>query len=320
MIKHHFRCKSRWSTANPPMYDTRLFVPVWLFLLWLIPLFTGCDNTIEPYAEKGRYSIYGYLSPARDVQMVRVKPLTVPISKMDSADLGVTVTLENLTDGTNEILRDSVIAYQDEEASVITHNFWTDSAVQLGSKYRISVKDPNGDMTTATAVAPTGSEAITSPENGNCLSTYTVEFEDVTVRRISEASIQAFYEGEWISLSPSSENIYRTDERNAALNFKPETLLEDHIPEQTVPESRNPFCWFATRCGRLGSDSLRIRYTYLGPEWYGEIPEDSLTYNPLKSHDVTNGLGFFGALGQAQTVVSVDTARFIPVNDGFCDH
>lgn len=300
------------------MCRARFLVPVWLALLWLIPLFTGCDNTIEPFAEQGQYSIYGYLSPARDVQMVRVKPLSVPITKMDSTTLDVTVTLQNLTQGTNEVLRDSVISYQDEEASVITHNFWTNTPVRPGSKYRISVTDPNGDVTTATAVVPSGTVATTSPENGNCLSTYEVEFEDVTVRRIFEASIRVFYKGEWLSISP--ENIYRTDERHAALSFKPENLLDDHIPEQTVPESRNPVCWFAPRCARLSSDTLRVRYTYLGPEWYGDIPEDSLTYDPLQSHDVTNGLGFFGALGQAQTAVSVDTSQLIPINDRFCDH
>lgn len=288
-----------------------------MLLVGILLVGSACENTIEPFAETGRYSIYGYLSPARDLQMVRVKPLTVPITKMDSTDLDVTVTLENTTSGTREVLEDSIIAFEDAETTVITHNFWTDTPIRLGSKYRISVEGPHG-QTSATAVTPTGTVARTSPSHGNCLTTYEVEFVDVEVRRIFEASIKVLYQDTWISLPP--QNIYKTDDRHAALSFKPEDLLEDRIPDQTLPDGKNPRCWFAPRCAALNSDTLRVHYTYLGPEWYGEIPEDSLTYDPLNSYDVTNGLGFFGALGQARTSVSVDTARVIPINDRFCDH
>lgn len=277
----------------------------------------GCENTIEPFAEKGQYSIYGYLSPARPLQMVRVKPLTVPITKMDSASLDVTVILENRTAGTSEVLVDSVIVFQDAQTTVVTHNFWTDTPIIPGSKYRLSVEGPNGEETRATTLAPTGIHEAVSPPDGNCLDHFTVVFEGIDLRRLFKASIEVRFDDEWIAFP--REDLYQTAEGHAALNVKPEDLLEPLIDEQSLPDERNPTCWFAPRCAKLESDTLRVKYTFLGPEWYGDIPEESLTYDPLSSQDVSNGLGFFGALGQGQTSVPVDTARVIPLNSPFCN-
>lgn len=87
--------------------DTRIFRVAWLALACAILLVRGCDNTIEPFSEKGTYSIYGVLwaesrdgqFAARDRQFVRIKPLPVPVTKVDSSSLEARVGLENQTKG-----------------------------------------------------------------------------------------------------------------------------------------------------------------------------------------------------------------------------
>lgn len=61
----------------------------------------------------------------------------------------------------------------------------------------------------------------------------------------------------------------------------------------------------------LDSDEIRVRYLYLGPDWHGNVPEDSLTYDPLESNDVQNGLGFFGSVRRDRESTTVDTSSFI---------
>lgn len=283
----------------------------------IVLLLGGCDNTIDPFANEGQYSVYGYLSPLRNRQVVRVKPLTVPITKVDTGDVKATVTLENVTAGSTAVLNKDIKVFEDADTRVVTHNYWTDEPVIPGSEYRLSVIAPDGEVTSATTVTPRGDRARISPQQGNCLTTFTVIFEDVTVRRIFDASLEAKVDGTWLTFPVG--RAFETDSGHAGLRVKPEDALEERLPPQSL-DDRNPFCWFASRCDLLDSDTLRVKYTYLGPNWYGDIPEDSLTYDPLSSYDVTNGLGFFGSLGQAIATLPVDTTGLIRINDRFCGH
>lgn len=278
----------------------------------------GCENSIEPFSGKGRYVIYGYVSPSSDLQAIRVKPLPVPITKIDSNSLDATVTLANLTDGTSEVLKDSIVAFEDEGSTVVTHNFWTDTPITPGTKYRVSIEGPEGQVTQATATTPERKEAEVFPENGNCLDNFTVNFKNVDARRLWRTVLEIKHEGEWREITMGDAD--ETEEGTLALSFKPERILEGRIPFQELPEGRNSRCWYAPRCSELESDTITVRFTYLGPDWYGDIPEDSVRYDPLNSYFVTNGLGFFGALGRAQTSVSVDTSEILPINDRFCSH
>ncbi|MFB6099562.1 MAG: hypothetical protein ABEK84_10715, partial [Salinibacter sp.] len=101
-------------------------IPVYPLLSLCLLVFGGCDNTIAPFSEKGTYTVRGYLGVNRTHQFVRVKPLTIPLTKTDSTPLDATVTLENVTGDTSVVLRDSIVAFEDAQTKIFTHNFWTD--------------------------------------------------------------------------------------------------------------------------------------------------------------------------------------------------
>lgn len=301
------------------MLEARLLHFAWCVLLFAVLLAGGgCENSIEPFSGKGRYAIYGYVSPSSDLQSIRVKPLPIPITKIDSNSLDATVTLANLTDGTSEVLKDSIVTFEDEGSTVLTHNFWTDTPVLPGTKYRVSIEGPDGSVTRATATTPERREGEVSPKHGTCLDNFTVDFRHIDARRLWRTVLEVKYREEWHEIT--MEEIGETEEGTLALTFNPERVLKGLIPFQQLPEGRNSRCWYAPRCSELESDTIAVRFTYLGPDWYGDIPEDSVRYDPLRSYFVTNGLGFFGALGRAQTSVSVDTTEILPINDRFCSH
>lgn len=308
--------KTRLSRKALPTNITRLLVGA---LLCTTLLVSGCESGIEPFDEEGAYSIYGILSTSGVPQLIRVKPLSVPITKVDSSTLdATTVTLENRSDGTTEVLDDSVFTFVDQNTEIITHNFVVDRPLTPGTEYRIVIEGPDGKATEATTTTPENPSANLSPENGDCLEQFLVVLQDVRdPRRLHDPAVEFRYSSQWVSLPAT--NKFETDDGQVAFGFRPESLLGERIPEQTLPNDRDPNCWRATRCSELENTEVRIRYTLLGPNWFGGVPQDSLTYNPLESPTVTDGLGFLGAAHRGLLGVSVDTAQATWTGGRFCD-
>lgn len=292
----------------------------------------GCDNTIEPFSERGSYSVYGVLFTDRDDQFIRVAPLNTPIPKVDSGGLqDATVTLENVTNGRSEVLRDSIMLFEDAGAEIVTHNFWTDTPIQRDTKYRLTVDGPGGSVV-STTVTPTARDARVVPSKAGCLDEYTTFYEEVDDLRRIKARIELkikkrflpedfprtqLVDRNWFF---TSLEVFRGESGKTVSLFTPGfVLLRQPFGRPPLPDTLNPFCWMSNPCAALATDKFRVRYTYLGSEWYGDIPEDSLTYDPLTSFDVSGGLGFFGSARRDRTAARVDTSRFIFTGGIFCD-
>ena len=117
-------------------------------------LLGGCDTSVQPFisSDEYRYSVYGILDPAQDTQWVRVEPLEPPTSAGAAAEsLDVTVTLERKATGQTWTLRDSLFeVFRDE----LQHNFWTTAPISPSTSYRLTVRNAEGESTTATTTTP----------------------------------------------------------------------------------------------------------------------------------------------------------------------
>lgn len=273
---------------------------------------SGCENTIEPYAERAEtYSIHGYLSETRQNQFIRVKRLDAPFSGERARSMAATVQLKNLTDGTQETLQDSVIVFEDEGSEIVTHNFWTDTPVQPKTEYRLVVEAPEGERTTATATTPASSQARAVPDSADCLSNFTVAFPPITDDRLVRADVEFEYRvggsDKTTTLAYSQQDGLREREDGSVFfRFEPEDLLlQTYEPIDDESEE----CYYTPLCVNLASAQVTIRYVYLGPEWEGTVPEDDPTLDPTESPYVENGKGFFGALRRDTTTVEVDTTK-----------
>lgn len=291
-----------------------------LFLVSFLLIATvACDNSIEPYSDEASYSVYGYLSLNRHQQFVRVKPLNQPLSDGGLGSLDVDVTLENLEDGSAESLQDSVIVFEDQGSSIVTHNFWTDAPIKPNSRYRLTVNPSEQEPIRATTTTPSNSEAKSIPQEGHCKTSYTIEFPDIQDARFVRAVIEMKLEDRRLQFSsPHQIKIHdggtagRPD--NAFLAFEPEELLSETVDLQDDPETE---CLYEHRCLTLERDQVTVRYTYLGPDWYGEVP-DTLEFNPLESIHVENGRGFFGSAFQEKLPVTVNNTDPIPIDTLMC--
>lgn len=105
-------------------------------------------------------------------------------------------------------------------------------------------------------------------------------FQDVTDRRRLRAWIELKLPDRWVLSHRFS--LHRADDGDLALDFSPVLAISDFdVQLPTLPDSLSRRCWTANKCSVLDSDQVRVRYNYLGPDWYGDVPQDSLVYDPL---------------------------------------
>jgi hypothetical protein len=259
-------------------------------LVGLLVVLSGCDNTVEPYGDRSdTYGIYGFITEQRSKQFIRVKRLDERLTD-DDEPLDATVYLQNLTDGTDERLRDSMITFEDEGAAVVTHNYWTDTPIRPETTYRFVLEHPDGEKTTVTTTTPASVEAITAPDAGGCHTNFGVKFPPIEESRRVLVIIRFLYEVEENTVREFRlpwRNYRVGEEGSVVLRFEPWDLIQGFDD----PE-----------CEKILSD-FTIFYTYLGSEWYGRAPRDSVNFDPTESPYIDNGRGYFGSLWRDTTFV-----------------
>lgn len=291
---------------DPMIPLTRCIAPRLASTVLCALLLLGCDNSIEPFAREGAYSIYGYLSLSRSDQFIRVKPLNEPLTTDAPQPLDATVTLDNISAGTSEVLEDSILVFEDEGTRVITHNFWTDTPVQPKAEYRITIEGPNG-TTQATTTTPTGVDPTVTPDSSNCLTRFTVTFRDIKQPPLF-AEFRFHYDGQRYRVRVLEENSGSIN-GTFTYQFIPENILMDDVPPPEQPS--DPFA-FAPRCLKLEDDEIQFTYVYASPDWIGELPTAGEAFDPtINQEDIINGAGFFGALRRGAFTVTVDTSQII---------
>lgn len=130
-----------------------------LFLVTIIGffLYTGCDPTINPIKENGRYySIYGYLNATADTQFVRIEKLRDGQFTNAPANIDAKVILTNTTTGESATMHDSLFHFPKGD----THNYYTTLKIRPQQTYKIEVRNGNKVSQAQTAIPDTFPEPI----------------------------------------------------------------------------------------------------------------------------------------------------------------
>lgn len=284
------------------------------YIVSLLFLLVGCDTSIDP-VRKDTYSVYGYISPSADRQVIRVKPLEEPLRADANRRLNVTVTLRNMSTGVTHPLRDSVIVFVDEGDSLVTHNFWTDADIQPATRYRLAVEGENGVITTAETTTPTDAPATAIPKDGTCLTKFEVRFNEAAQAPLRVRG-EFEYEGNQ-HRAPISARVDVAEGTDPSLEFVPESqLLDAKIPGKEIIDV--PFApnLLPPRCLELDNDTLKISYLYGSLNWTrfdvdASDPSSFIEY--VENNQINNGQGFFGALARGEVAVTVDTTDTLEV-------
>lgn len=262
-------------------------------LLAMLLFWSGCDNTVDPFAEESsQFSIHGLLTLSKAKHFIRVKDLNDPVDADSARMLNATVTLENMSTGTTETLADSIVTFD----GFFTHNFRTDQDIQPGTSYRLRVERPDGRFSEATATMPPAADLEIEPtptDTAACDGQILLTFQGIPLDGLVRISAAVRWE----------DQLRWTEPKQLALptgGYVPWRIVDQVLPDPVLRSVGDP----AQYCNELlDDDKVHITYTRFGPDW----PADSVLANPIES-SVENGLGIFGGIQRDTVVRTVDTS------------
>lgn len=263
-----------------------------LILICLFTLLSSCSD-FQPLQENDQYyfSINGFLDASADTQWVRITPAREQLET--SSDVPeMTVTIENLGNGENLTMRDSL--FQKRGAKYL--NFWTTESINNNQSYKVVAEHPNGKRSEATieipGELPTPTVVIQTSFSGP--TTYSVVVDgDVHV-----ADVRSLY---YIRITTSSTNIDRmfsfsyrnsvdTTETNGGsytYHLEPENELEEIEQQLLLPPE-----------GQIEVIHRQIYVASTSTPWTSEVMSmDDLTYAlPQTFSNIENGVGFLAGV------------------------
>lgn len=134
-----------------PLHARRL-APTVLFVLGVLAVLAGCDNTVAPFAADapGRFSIAGFLDADADTQFVRVDALRGTLERPDPPP-ALTVTTRPAGGGPAVAWRDSLVRLDDGTRGRL---FWAPFTPMRDGAYVLRVEDGAGGRAEAFTQIP----------------------------------------------------------------------------------------------------------------------------------------------------------------------
>jgi hypothetical protein len=279
------------STAH-----TSLLLALTAGALLAFGLVTGCDTTVRPVVENGRYySVAGLLDAAADTQWVRVEHLRDSVAVGAPEELDATVQITHLESGTTTRLRDSLVRLT--SAFYPVHVFWADFQPTPGDRYALRVEGPDG-ATTGTTRVPTQPPTLRAPETAAPGCTPDGRAGDVGDRRFdvrvtgveTMVGVGARYVafGQTYSFSHADST-----ERTGETQFRSTVVYEDDL------ESIGGGCGGCPCPGNLRGPEVQViaaTATEDGPPILSTSTYPDGFERPRDYSNVSGGVGFFGGI------------------------
>ncbi|HEX6982924.1 MAG TPA: hypothetical protein VF181_09195 [Balneolaceae bacterium] len=246
-----------------------------------ISLFASCDNSLDAFDERALYSIHGYLGIYREYNYIRIKELSSPLRADSTREIDATVTLQNLKTGESEVLKDSIMQFD----NVYTHNFRTTLDITPETSYRLTVERSDGEILEATATTPFIAQLQITPAEINCRTRIRTSFVPVLDRIYVHAFLGFSFKNQmyWITIP----EVIDAEEEFVYLSFAVQSVLDQVF-------RKNPI-----ECYEMDTDSLYIKYYHFGPDYFDDTVDDTLL--------IPGGAGEFKGLYMRIVPFHVDT-------------
>ena len=117
-----------------------------------IGLFSGCDDTVDPFIESERYfSLFGAMNMNADTQFVRVEPVTQDIFRDPGDPIDAELRSIDMTSSDTLVWTDSLFTFDDGKKA---HIFFAPLRVRPGRTYRIEAERSDGNITSIETTVP----------------------------------------------------------------------------------------------------------------------------------------------------------------------
>lgn len=258
---------------------------VLLILSAVVVLVAACDHGFEPLSpgREALVSVYGYLDPFADTQWIRVMPIrALKTTSPDPFDADVTLT--EVGSGETITLRDSLVRFSaggatDDTATAFVHDFWTTERIEPGATYRFSVTRPGQPTAEAVVTVPKRFDLTVSlNQSGNR--------NDRDFARLSGVNYVPFWE----------QRLRFTDGCGSGEDTLPAKAVRADNGTATVGPLVDTVSQRGT--GQCGVPTVTMRHLWVAASdsaWPVASPVLGLGASQRASN-ITNGLGFLGAL------------------------
>lgn len=222
------------------------------FLVIGLSLFiiTACDNTIDPHnEERGLYSIYGMLDIDKSQNYIRIRDLHSPFTDEATQEIDAEVTLQNLANGTSEVLRDTVVEFGRENS----HNFLTTMNITPDTPYQLTVERSDGKEMMAMATTPPVAQVNVQPSNPRCGDVVTISFNPVNRSQDLEFLI-GFDFGSAIGRVFKKYELSQEANKRLVIQKSPLEVINEIIPRRD--------------CSSIVINKVFVKYTHYGPDFF----------------------------------------------------
>ncbi|MCC5941899.1 MAG: hypothetical protein JJU37_10190 [Balneolaceae bacterium] len=213
----------------------------------------ACDTTIEPIAESDPvYSMSGPLDLQRSPNYIRVHNVNSLLNPETTRELDVQMVFTNLTTMESELLRDSVVVFD----NLYTHNFKIEKPIEFNTRYRIDIEDDRGFRDSLISVTTKESQISVSPDSVECGERFYVELTNIDLdageRLDAEVAVQV--NNNWIWTPRSDFYEYNSSENLLVVGWSPNSISQLLWPPPTP----------GIQCRDFSAQKVRFRFTHIG--------------------------------------------------------
>lgn len=273
---------------------------IWAVIFCFIGVGTGCDNTVEPIADRGedRFAIYGFLDMRSTYQQVRVEILRETILS-EAEDLsGISLFSVDQQTGQSQTWRDSTVVLTDgTEGSVFVSNF----KPEIGHTYSLTIRGEGQILAEAIAKIPDAPSVVFGAPVGNAQDVY----QQVTILNRFDEPLNIFVTYVVVPGDDSGERTIRVpygqpgDKSELGWEFNVSLALDKFVLLNELNINTAAF--------DVGIRSATVEMSFLSPEWKDKTSGVNLS----------NAKGFFGSIGLMQQtwVVDANTLSLLGFSD-----
>ena len=228
-------------------------------LFWVLissAVLLNCESSVDLFNEReGLYSIYSNNDMDSLIYVIRIKDINKTLIQEEDGVIDAKVTLTNLTDGTFEVLRDSIIKFN----GVKTHNFYTRNTA-YEKKYKLKIERSDGRFLTATGTSPASIIPEVFTEKNSCSSPLIFKFHPVY--RLTEIDLLFMFQGG--GDFTTADEIWL--DQNDTLFMK--TNITEALERSYFPDSR--------LCEDLDSPRVFLKWNHYGPDYFDYTLSDTI--------------------------------------------
>lgn len=275
-------CHNDHSKKNIINFSLLLVVPLMLYIV-------SCDNTVDPLdEEKGIYSIYGAIDMNADQNYIRVKDLNLPMRDGEIVDFNGEVTFMHIESQTTELLRDTVINFNE----IYVRNFKTTMEINAESQYQVTAQRNDSRKVSSIATTPNIASVTVEPKEIDCQTMVTSKIGPIFSGKM-QVNVGFWYDGNIYWVPQQDNNPLVVEEYE--LSFTPLDILDEVFYPDTPFGRQGRRVW----CHELSSANFIIRFIHYGPDFFEDTSSDTL--------QIPGGAGNFGAFYEEEYLFEVDT-------------